>query len=221
MNLSSQNLKVLKPPGLEKSSRGFSLFELVVFIISVAIIYAFAANRFTSFPAQAERANFIAITTQLQSSLNLELMTVLARGRGGMAGVFEGINPMDLLLQPPANYLGSFRSPDPSRMDRRSWYFDAGREELVYLINDMGGVFLDLNNVPIPTQEIRFKVRIANGEVDKRTGLDTTLAERAGNVPRYARQSRVSGVLLQPIIPFIWGDFDESEGLIEPAIATN
>jgi hypothetical protein len=106
-------------------------------------------------------------------------------------------------------------------MDRRSWYFDAGREELVYLINDMGGVFLDLNNVPIPTQEIRFKVRIANGEVDKRTGLDTTLAERAGNVPRYARQSRVSGVLLQPIIPFIWGDFDESEGLIEPAIATN
>lgn len=197
------------------------MFELVAFIISVAIIYAFAANRYSDFPAQAERANFIAITTQLQSSLNLELMTVLARGRGGMAAVFEGVNPMELLLQPPSNYLGSLRSPDNSGMDRRSWYFDEDAEELVYLINDIGGVFLVSNNAPIPTREIRFKVRLATGEFDERTGLDIVLAERAANMPDSAWQSRVTGVVLQPVIPFIWGDFDENNGLIEPAISIN
>lgn len=221
MNFQPTKLQAFSTVGLPKSSRGFSLFELVAFIISVAIIYAFAANRFSDFPAQAERANFIAITTQLQSSLNLELMAVLARGHGSMADVFEGVNPMDLLLQPPSNYLGSFNNPDPSRLDRRSWYFDERSEELVYRINDIGGVFLELNNVPIPTEEIRFKVRLSSGQVDERTGLDIVLAERAGEVPEGSRRTRVTGVVLLPVIPFIWEDFEENGTLAESALATN
>jgi hypothetical protein len=42
-----------------------------------------------------------------------------------------GTNPIDLLLEPPGNYLGARRSDDPS-LPRRSWYFDADDKLLVY-----------------------------------------------------------------------------------------
>ena len=221
MNFSSKKLKALKSSDLGKSSRGFSLFELVVFIISVAIIYAFAANRFAGFPAQAERANFLAITTQLQSSLNLEVMTVLASGQGELVTAFEGINPMDLLLQPPFNYLGAFSNPDVASLDRRSWYFDLSREELVYLVNDIGGVFNQIEGMLAPADEIRFKVRVGRGEVDARTGLDIALAERKGAVPSGSRRNRATGVILEPTTPFYWREFDDNDDLIEPAITSN
>ena len=57
-------------------SGGFSLFELVVFIICVAIIYASAANRFSDFPGEAERANFLAVSAQIQADA----------GAGGLRG---------------------------------------------------------------------------------------------------------------------------------------
>ena len=85
---------------------GFSLFELVVFIISIAIIYAYATNRFAEFPGQAERANFMAVTTQLQTGVNLEMMMALGSGRVTSLEQFEGVNPMDLMLSAPTNYLG-------------------------------------------------------------------------------------------------------------------
>lgn len=204
---------------LGSSAKGFSLFELVVFIISVAIIYAFAANRFADFPAQAERANFIAVTTQLQSSLNIELMTVLASGQRGMEEAFEGLNPMDLLLRPPANYLGEFYNVDSSSLDRRSWYFEESRDELVYLVNDVGGVFYEVDGIRAPTEEIRFKVRLGESITDSRTGLNLALAEQFGEVPEDARQRRFSGVVLEPVLPFSWGEIGEDGQLLDAAMA--
>ena len=49
------------------------MFELVVYIISVSIIYAYASNRFVAFPADAERANFIAILTLPRRSWYFDL----------------------------------------------------------------------------------------------------------------------------------------------------
>lgn len=217
-------LKKLHPQGSRgfyNASRGFSLFELVVFIISVAIIYAAAANRFAQFPAQAERANFIAITTQLQSSLNLEMMAMLASGRGGRLDAFEGVNPMDLLLRPPSNYLGAFINADSATLDRRSWYFDLDRQQLIYLVNDVGGVFLETNRGPLPTDEIRFEVRLVRNEYDDRTGLDIKLGQESGEVPPSARRTRFSGIVLQPVVPYIWGGQGNETELMDAAIATN
>jgi type II secretory pathway pseudopilin PulG len=197
-----------------KSSAGFSLFELVAFIVSVAIIYASAVNRFAAFPAQAERANFIAITTQLQSSLNLEVMTVLASGRGSLVGVFEGINPMDLLLRAPSNYQGSYYQASVSSLPRRSWYFDDIKGELVYLVNDSSSASYSVNGVLVPTDEIRFSVQVGRGDIDTASGRDVALAQRNGAVPASRRESRVTGVVLQPVIPFVWGEGVENEVMI-------
>lgn len=190
---------------------GFSLFELVVFIISVAIIYSYAANRFSEFPAQAERANFTAIIAQLQTSINLELM--FGMGAGGLqnAGLLAGINPMDLMLSPPINYLGALSSPDPVGLPRRSWYFDLNTEELVYLVNDASGVFVEYNGSRVATDILRFKVSVANRKFDPVTGLDASVAARAYPERVVATHEEFGGILLQPVFPFVWAPGNAQE----------
>jgi len=184
---------------------GFSVFELVVFIISVAIIYAYAANRFAEFPAQAERANFTAIITQLQAGINLELMFGMSGGRLASPEMLEGINPMDLMLSTPSNYRGVVDSLDANSAERRSWYFDRSSEELVYLVNDSSGVYLDINGTLIPTDVLRFKVIAVNRKYDTSTGLDAAISNRNGTAASDSLGERFGGILLSPTIPYIWG----------------
>lgn len=202
-------------------SGGFSLFELVVFIISVAIIYAYAANRFAEFPGQAERANFMAVTTQLQSGVNLEMILAVGAGRIGNLERFEGVNPMDLMLESPTNYLGVYSPAQAAELPRRSWYFDPTSEELVYLINDVGGAYLIVNGISYPTDEIRFKLVADYSEVDRRSGLPVHIAERDGTeVPEEDIKRRLNGMVLRPSTPYQWQD-DTEEALIAMASTEN
>ena len=207
-------MRQLRSPGFDKT-RGFSLFELVAFIISVAIIYAYAANRFAEFPAQAERASFIAVITQLQTGINLELISAVTRGNIGAADLLEDINPMDLMLLPPSNYLGAFSGAASAELPRRSWYFDNSSNELVYLVNDSSGVYLTINNTQVPVNEIRFRVAPDYGEVDIQTGLDARIASRAQEVPQENRRSRLNGVVLKPVAPFYWQELGAEQMLSE------
>lgn len=202
-------------------SGGFSLFELVVFIISVAIIYAYAANRFAEFPGQAERANFMAVTTQLQSGVNVEMIMAFGGGRMGTIERLEGANPMDLMLEAPANYLGVMSSSQATQVPRRSWYFDPATEELVYLINDADGAYLIVNDISYPTDEIRFKLVSDHTEIDAITGLPVHIAERDGSeVAEENIKLRLNGIVLRPSTPYIWrGAADEA--LLEAAATEN
>ncbi len=212
--IDKQRARRLKTPGFNKN-RGFSLFELVAFIISVAIIYAYAANRFAEFPAQAERASFIAVITQLQTGINLELISAVTGGNAGAAALLEDINPMDLMLLPPSNYLGAFSGPPSAGLPRRSWYFDNSRMELVYLVSDSTGVFLAFDEQLVPVSEIRFSVTTDYGEVDIQSGLDVRIASRAGEIPQENRRSRLNGVVLKPVTPFYWQELREDQMLNE------
>lgn len=205
-----------KAPVSQRRSAGFSMFELVVFIIAVAIIYATAANRFAEFPGQAERANFLAISTQLQSAINLEMMLGVGVGRIGSARKLEGINPMELLLEPPVNYIGAFSAVDTARMERRVWYFDNLRRELVYLVNDSSNVFLIINGVEIPTDEIRYKVFADYRVFDSQSGLPVTALESNGNeISEQNREQRLSGILMRPVTPFRWGQAVPNTQMLE------
>ncbi|MEX2470103.1 MAG: hypothetical protein WD396_10135 [Pseudohongiellaceae bacterium] len=209
--------QALVPPPPMARMKGFSLFELVVFIISVAIIYAYAANRFSDFPGQAERANFLAVTTQLNSAISLELNFGVGLGRISSPEILEGANPMDLMLEPPRNYLGAFANVDVANLERRSWYFDRSQEELVYLVNDDRGVYLLRDGGRVPTNEIRFAMQAKYRQYDRATGLPLSIVERDGRqVPEQQRVRKLDGILLQPVTPFEWRAQDP-EALLETA----
>lgn len=189
------------------NAKGFSIFELTVFIIVVAIIYASAARRFSEFPGEAERANFLAVLSQLQTSINLELMLAMSRGQHAIFQDLESANPMDLLLDTPSNYLGAFSFVDESRLNRRSWYFDEVRNELVYLVNDEEGVFLRVDGQQVPTDVIRFTVRASYRSQASTSSLSVGASLGVAGDSRLSVQSRgsPSGMLLEPVLPYDWG----------------
>lgn len=202
-----------------RQSAGFSLFELVVFILSVAIIYSLAANRFAGFPAQAERANFLAVTAQIQTAVNLELMLATSRQNQGALQLMVGINPMDLLLEVPSNYIGAYESADEAAMPRRSWYFDRSRGQLVYLVENAEGVLEVGSNGVIPTDSIRFSVVTISDQIDTRTGLPVTSVQGDDYpVLEEHRRRRVKGVAFRPTVPFRW-EAGSVEELTNEAVA--
>ena len=52
-------------------------------------------------------------------------------------------------LVKPANYLGSFDDPDPGSLQKGSWYYDAGRHELVYLVRNSEYFYGGTEDVPL------------------------------------------------------------------------
>ncbi len=198
--------------GLKKTNSGFSLFELVVFIICVAIIYAAATRRFSDFTGDAERASFLAVITQIQAGITLESMLGITRGASSQMDAYANSNPMTLLLEPPSNYIGAFSGVDKAGLERRSWYFDAGTGELVYLANNAEGLSLQINGINVPTDEVRFAITAQYVYRDKSTGLPVSLLGTDGeNRERFAR--KFSGLLLKPVIPFEWAAGNAEENI--------
>lgn len=192
-----------------KNSRGFSLFELTAFIIITAILYSVAVNRFSEFPEAAERANFIAIVNQIQVGINLESVLGLSSGSRNVKDM-DGLNPMDLLLEAPSNYRGAYDTENTAELERRSWYFDRGRSELIYLVNQSDNVFLIQNGVEIPSDEIRLSLTALYR--DPETLRSLTYAELMATRGETDSESsitdldelRSSGVVLRPVIPYRW-----------------
>lgn len=189
-----------------KSQAGFSLFELVVFVLSVAIIYAYAAQRFASYPGEAEKANFIAVTTQLQNSMTLQTFTAqLKGGTAATAAALENGNPMDLMLRPPRNYFGAMPPSRAGDLPRRSWYFDSVSRHLVYLLGAGESVYLEQGGGLSPSGEIRLRIEADYSEVDRATGLPVSVSEDSGRAVAPAdRERRFNGMILAPVTPYRW-----------------
>jgi hypothetical protein len=165
----------------------------------VAIIYASAANRFAAFPVEAERANFIAITTQLQSAINMEMLLGVGFGNVSASAQMAGMNPMDFLLETPSNYLGVFDVANAMGLDRRSWYFDSVNNELVYRVSGENRVVLQLAGNEIPTMNVRFKIVADYSQFYSESGLP---------VPS-GGERKFTGVVLRRIVPFRWFSGEE------------
>jgi type II secretory pathway pseudopilin PulG len=170
-----------KPPASITRQRGFSLFEMIIYILAASILFSAAFNRYRDFPGEAERANFQAIVAQLNAAINLQMMRTIASGEFQQAAFVDGINPMDLMLTVPDNYVGVLSAVDPSALPRRIWYFDGARGELVYLANDASNLYWVQNGSRQPADSVRFQVR---------------------NV--FGAAQRWEGIVLAPVVPYEW-----------------
>lgn len=135
-----------------------TLFELVVYILVVAILFSFALNRFREYPGEAERANFVAVREQIRTGVNLAMLSAISSGDWSEVRSMEGGNPMDLMLETPSNYVGELSSVAADELPRRIWYFDRGSGELVYRANDIGNLYRLSNGDRVPAEEIRLRL---------------------------------------------------------------
>ncbi len=204
-------------PLLVNRQKGFSLFELVVFIICVAIIYAVAANRFSAFPDAAERANFMAIVSQIQSGINLQSMEYVVNSNFREAQFLDSANPMDFMLEAPSNYIGAFDLVDSERLPRRSWYFDRLAGHLVYLVNAEDAVILEMGAVEVPTDEIRFQLSVQYSYEDRRgRAVSAVDFNESGGLNNSTIRRTFRGIRFEAITPYRW----EATGVDLSNIAT-
>lgn len=137
---------------------GFSLFELIVYMLIASIMFATAFNRYRAYPAEAERANFMAVLGQLKTGVNLRMIVAVTSGSVTARTALAGSNPMDFMLQTPGNYVGAFSTVDERQLPRRTWYFNSSLGELVYLADRADNLFALSPAGRTPTNRIRLHI---------------------------------------------------------------
>ena len=114
---------------------GFSLFEFAVSAIIVAILTGVLLLRLMDYREQAELAAVERAVGILRSALVFKSGSLAARGQQDEIDALASSNPVDLLLEKPANYLGEYYAPDNNRLRKGCWYYDRSSKLLVYLKN--------------------------------------------------------------------------------------
>lgn len=118
--------------GRISSSRGLSLFELVIVITIIAVLAAVALDRLEGLRAEAERATMEQVLGILRSSVGMRFAQYYAEGNMEAIRKLVGTNPMDQLAETPGNYQGVLTDDQAREVRPGSWYFDAAQGYLVY-----------------------------------------------------------------------------------------
>ncbi len=166
---------------LGSNSAGFTLFEMMVYILAASILFAAAFNRYQDFPGEAERANFLAVQAQLNAAINLQMMKLIASGEWQNARQSDGMNPMDLMLTTPGNYVGALSGASVAQLPRRIWYFERSSGELVYLAENAENLYLVDNGQRVSASQLSFRV-----------------------TNRYSESGSWEGMVLAPVRPYEW-----------------
>jgi prepilin-type N-terminal cleavage/methylation domain-containing protein len=175
--------------GTRHSARGFSLLELVVVVIAVALLAGVALDRLLPLVGRAQRAAFQSVQGDLQTALLLAAAERITSGEAHTLPQLSADNPMALLLKPPANYVGSVPWPDPNELPRASWYYDEHEHRLAYRV----GRYTRFEATDGPQDLIELEVAFA-------------FEDRDGDGVFDAAGDRFYGLKLEPVHAYEWPD---------------
>lgn len=109
-----------------RGQRGFTLIELVVVMVIVALLSAVAVPKFIDLQKQAEAASVKKVLGNLRSALSLRVAQALVDGDNLADLAYDGatpLNPMnDLLSNKPESYIGVVSVNQPA--DPNGVWFD-------------------------------------------------------------------------------------------------
>ena len=160
---------------------GFTLVELAVAIVVIAVAVTLLLNRLSYHQEMAEKAAMESVVKGVKTGLQVRLAELIATQRQGQAALLEAEDPMQWLEARPENYGGIYGAD----MEPGKWYFDGGRRHLVYIVNS--GDRLEIGGGG-PDREIRFQVRLLRDRI--------TVAGRG--------VESVTAVTLAPVTPYSW-----------------
>lgn len=183
-------------------SRGFTLFEMVVSIIVIVILYMTAEQRLNELPAAAERANFYGVLEQIKTGVNFEMVNRLAAGRHQEIRNLEGSNPMLLLIEAPSNYRGELERVTDAVERRNSWYFETSTGELVYVVGgaSIPDVLVTIGGIRVNLGQIRLKLAsYYSNDGDAVNASQTPLSQRGAGAG-----GNWQGLVLAPVHAYTW-----------------
>ena len=166
-----------------RSSKGFTLVELLVVVSLVAIFASMLFSRVWFYQEMAEKAAMQQVTGALQTALILQYGHRMASNQAfGMKNISTE-NPMDWLAQKPGNYAGEFNAIKPGTIEPGNWAFDLSTHELIY-VPDHVEYFVPARD---GVKWIRFRTRF-----DYEAGY----GDKVGQV--------LTGVIFAPVEPYQW-----------------
>jgi general secretion pathway protein G len=170
-----------------RDRRGFSFLEFVVVVAMVAAVGALLMGHVRALQVTAERARLEQVLGALRTAAAIEFASHVIRGKKEQLASLAGTNPMDRLVETPANYVGAFDNPDPSEIDGGHWYFDRSRGILVYRVRHPAAFATHLPGPP----RARFKLQLveADGKSSRQSG--------PGGV-------ELQGLIVAPVEPYRW-----------------
>ncbi|WP_181918697.1 prepilin-type N-terminal cleavage/methylation domain-containing protein [Wenzhouxiangella sediminis] len=119
-------------PSSEQS--GFTLFELIIVIVLVGLLFLIASWRLLPLRGDAEAAHVANTVGALRSALGLEVTERIVEDSLESAAELDRGNPMDLLAQVPAGYIGEVPSAGDADIPAGSWYYDQSTRQLRYRV---------------------------------------------------------------------------------------
>lgn len=111
---------------------GFTLFELIVFIIIASILASILLDRLNRYQEMAEKTVMEITVMNLRSGLRLQVAELMMQDKMGEAGNLLDQNPINWLEKVPAGYMGERRSVKLEDMPLGSWCYDRKMKELIY-----------------------------------------------------------------------------------------
>lgn len=167
-------------------SRGFTLFELILAIIVVALAAGVLFGRVLFYQEMAEKTAMEQTVGGLRSALTIQLSGLMARGRMEEIPKLESVNPMVLLTRLPENYVGEYYGT-PSDVSAGNWYFDLKSRELVYLVRHG----MHFQSAEKGGKTMRYRISLVYND-----WLQTAGGMQAGKEP--------GGITLQEVQPYTW-----------------
>lgn len=116
-----------------RSSRGFTLIELIVVITIIVFLAGVLLNRIWFYQEQAEKAAMEQTAGAVQSALIMQYGHLLTRGQESEVKNLVTENPMRWLMQKPPNYSGEYYAMQPETIAAGNWAFDLKSRELIYV----------------------------------------------------------------------------------------
>lgn len=173
-------------PGGIRLLRGFSLFELLIVIIIVAVLMVVAIQRLLVLQVDAERVVMESVVGTLRSAIGIKVAESIARQNVASLASLASGNPMGHLAETPRNYLGELTAVSPGTLEPGNWYFDGDDRTLAYLVDNRGYFTGGVDNPP----RARFQIRLVYNDANSNGRYDT------GEV--------IEGLRLAPVESYRW-----------------
>ena len=169
-----------------RSSKGFTLIELIVVIIIIVVMIGTFLDRMQFYQEQAEKTVMETVAGAIQSALILQYGEIMTRGKPTDTAALAQDNPMNWLQKRPDNYSGEFYDPTPLAVAAGNWVFDLKSRELIYVLRN--------TNYFKPGKDgrkwIRFHVAVSY-EASRLPSLQSAPPE-------------LTGILFKPVEPYSW-----------------
>ncbi len=124
-----------------RQRRGLRLFEVALVIGLISVLVVVILHRLDDLHSKAERLAARGVIRSLKGAV------LMHTGTGkDTPGTASGSNPMELIQDPPGNYLGELDDVQPEEIKGGQWYFDSDKSMLVYKIENVASFESDMDD---------------------------------------------------------------------------